>query len=110
MRAIPKQIVKIAQQLKDGEPSRRHKVRGVLNWFGASRRGANVLSDIRTVLANFGLETDPPLDGAKIDARVRFRLSSASTAHTDPSPVAPAGTSSFGAGQDISSPKGSNGN
>jgi hypothetical protein len=43
-----------------------------LKWFGASRRGANVLSDIKTALANLGLQTNPVLDNAGIDERIRF--------------------------------------
>jgi hypothetical protein len=85
MRAIPKQVVEIAQQLKDGEQSRRYRVRGVLKWFRASRRGANVISDIKTVLANLGLDTDPSLDEAKIDERIRFRLSAQTVVNNAPS-------------------------
>jgi hypothetical protein len=51
MKGIPKQILKVLQQLKDGENLRRFRVRAVLKWFGASRRGANVVSDIKTALA-----------------------------------------------------------
>jgi len=72
MNEIPKRLVEIAQQLKDGEVPRKYRVRAVLKWFGASRRGANVLSDIKTALANLGLQTDPVLDGAGVDERIRF--------------------------------------
>src|SRR6266403_5211495 len=68
----PKQLVEVAQRLKVGDAPRRHKVRAVLKWFGASRRGANVLSDVKTALANLGLETDPSFDEAGIDELFRF--------------------------------------
>ncbi len=74
MNEAPKRIVEVAQQLKNGEVPRRYKVRAVLKWFGASRRGANVLSDIKVVMAGLGLETDPMLDDAGIDELVRFVL------------------------------------
>jgi hypothetical protein len=72
MKDIPKRLIEITQQLKDGQVPRKHKTRAVLKWFGASRRGANVLSDIKTALANFGLQTEPVFDEAKIDESVRF--------------------------------------
>jgi hypothetical protein len=72
MNEIPKRLLEIAQQLKDGQAPRKHRVRSVLKWFGASRRGANVLSDIKTALANLGLQTNPVLDNAGIDERIRF--------------------------------------
>lgn len=77
---IPKRLLEIAEQLKQGQVPRKHKVRGVLKWFGASRRGANVLSDIKTALANLGLQTDPPLDDAEIDESIRFKSASAAAA------------------------------
>jgi 5-methylcytosine-specific restriction endonuclease McrA len=72
MYEIPKRLAEVGQQLKDGQAPRRYKLRAVLKWFGASRRGANILSDIKTALANQGLQTDPPLDDAGIDDHVRF--------------------------------------
>lgn len=76
MNEVPKRIIEVVQQLKDSQVPRRYKVRAVLKWFGASRRGANVLSDIKTVLADVGLETDPALDDAKIEDLIRFVLPS----------------------------------
>jgi 5-methylcytosine-specific restriction endonuclease McrA len=64
------------QQLKDGENLRRFRVRAVLKWFGASRRGANVVSDIKTALAGLGMDTAPSLDEAMIDDAIRFVLAS----------------------------------
>lgn len=75
MKKMPKQIVEVLEQLKSGEVPRRYRVRAVLKWFGASRRGANILSDIKIALESMGLETDPILDKAKIDEKIRFLLS-----------------------------------
>jgi hypothetical protein len=83
MDEMPKQLVEVAQRLKAGEVPRRHKVRAVLKWFGASRRGVNVLSDVRTALAALGLQTDPSFDDAAIDDLVRFLLVSSSRVADD---------------------------
>src|SRR6516164_4528383 len=80
MTQVPKQIVEVAQQLKNGQVSKRYKVRAVLRWFGALRRGAKVLSDIKIVMSNLGLQTDPIFDEADIDDHVRFVLVSAAIA------------------------------
>lgn len=78
MHEIPKRLTEVSQQLKDGQVPRRYKLRAVLKWFGAAKRGANILSDIKTDLANLGLQTDPALDDAGIDESIRFVLPSAS--------------------------------
>lgn len=74
MDAIPGRLTELAQRLKDGEVPRRYTVRAVLKWFGASRRGANVLSDVKMVLANLGLQSEPRIEDAGIDDLVRFVL------------------------------------
>ena len=76
MDEMPKRIIEVAQQLKDGQVPRRYSVRAVLKWFGASRRGANVLSDVKIALADLGLQTDPAFEEAGIDELVRFVLAS----------------------------------
>jgi protein-S-isoprenylcysteine O-methyltransferase Ste14 len=53
MTEIPKRVLQIAQRLKEGEKPRKYRVRAVLKWFGASRRGPNVLSDIFLVTVGF---------------------------------------------------------
>jgi len=80
MDEMPKRIIEVAQQLKDGQTPRRYTVRAVLKWFGASRRGANVLSDVKIALADLGLQTDPVFEEAGIDELVRFALASPATA------------------------------
>ena len=76
MNEMPERITTIAQELKEGQRPRKFRVRAILKWFGASRRGANVLSDIKMALATFGLDTDPAIDEAGINDRVKFVLSS----------------------------------
>jgi hypothetical protein len=47
MSEIPKQIVGIAEKLHAGETVHRHRVRALLRWFGANRRGTKITSDIK---------------------------------------------------------------
>jgi hypothetical protein len=72
MAKIPKRVLKIAQGLKHGQPPRRFRVRAILKWFGASRRGSAILSEAQVTLANMGLKTEPALDEAGIDDQVRI--------------------------------------
>jgi hypothetical protein len=72
MAKIPKRVLKIAQGLKHGQPPRRFRVRAILKWFGASRRGSAILSEVQAILANVGLKTEPALDEAGIDDQVSF--------------------------------------
>jgi hypothetical protein len=44
MTEIPKRVLRIGQRLKEGEKARKYRVRAVLKWFDASRRGPNVFS------------------------------------------------------------------
>ena len=80
MNEMPKRVVEVAEQLKDGRVPRRRTVRAVLKWFGVSRRGVNVLSDVKVVFANLGLQTDPVFEVAGIDELVRFSLVSSAIA------------------------------
>ena len=64
----------MAQKLKDGQISRRFKVRAVLKWFGAKRRGDAILSEIQATLTKYGLVTVPPFDKPQIDDYVKFGL------------------------------------
>src|SRR5271157_5873130 len=57
MAEIPKRVLTIAQGLKHGQPPRRFRVRAILKWFGASRRGKAILSEVQAILANMGLKT-----------------------------------------------------
>jgi hypothetical protein len=58
--------------LKDGWPSKSYKVRVILKWFGAERRGSRILSDIKAVMKQLGLVSEPSIDDAGIDDAVRI--------------------------------------
>ena len=67
MQKAPYQVIEMVQKLNDGQPSRRYKVRAVLKWFGAKRRGDAILAEILAILANHGLTTVPPFDQPDLD-------------------------------------------
>lgn len=83
---VPKQVLEISDRLKSGRAVRRHTVRSVLKWFGAVRRGSNVVPDIKTALASLGLGTDPELDKTGIDDLVRFFLRTADSSDAERNP------------------------
>ena len=62
MQKTPYQVIDIVQKLKDEQTSRQYRVRAVLKWFGAKRRGDAILSEILDTFARYELTTDPPFD------------------------------------------------
>ena len=70
MTEIPKQLIEIAERLRAGHMSNWHKVRAILIWFGAARRGAKITSDIRAALTSLHLETQPDIEDADIDRKI----------------------------------------
>lgn len=74
MQKTPYQIIEMAQKLKDGQISRRFKVRAILKWFGAKRRGDAILAEIQTTLSKYGLVTIPPFEKPEIDDYIKFEL------------------------------------
>ena len=74
MQKTPYQVIEMAQKLKDGQISRRFKVRAVLKWFGAKRRGDAILAEIQGTLSKYGLVTVPPFEKPEIDDDVKFEL------------------------------------
>lgn len=89
MQKVPYQVIEIAQKLKDGHPSRRFRVRAVLKWFGAKRRGDSIIHEIERILGQYDLVTVPALIVPGIDDFVRFTLNSAPSG-TGPCAVADA--------------------
>ena len=77
MQKVPYQVTEMVQKLNDGQPSRRFKVRAILNWFGAKRRGDAILAEILATLANHGLTTVPPFDETGLDDSIQFALAPA---------------------------------
>ena len=72
MQKTPYQVIDMAQKLKSGEASRRFKIRAILKWFGAKRRGDAIVAEIQATLAKYGLTTVPQFDQPGIDDYVRF--------------------------------------
>ncbi len=79
MKATPKRLIEAVERLKAGETLRRYKLRSILKWFGAERRGPNIISDIKTTLASLDVETDPSIDGASLDDSISLVLRYPST-------------------------------
>jgi len=71
---IPNQLSGVAEKLRAGETTNRHRVRSILKWFGATRRGAKITSDIKGALTALNLQTEPDIEDADIDDAVRFVL------------------------------------
>ena len=90
MNEIPKRIAEVAQRLKEGHPPRSYKLRAVLKWFGAERRGTKIFLETKAALANLDLEAHPILDDAGIDDPIQFLLSASSKKNH---PVSPGGDS-----------------
>jgi Protein of unknown function DUF262/HNH endonuclease len=88
----PYQVIEMAQKLKDGQPSRRFKVRAILKWFGAKRRGDAIVAEIQATFSKYGLATVPPFSQPAIDDYVRFALPEAENHgfHTDEKVTEPA--------------------
>ena len=72
MAQIPSRIFEIVQQLKEDKKPKKVRVRKVLKWFGAARRGVKIIEEIQEVLEVAGLDTEPPFSEAGIDDRVQF--------------------------------------
>lgn len=86
MPQIPKRVVEIAQQLKQGEKPRRWKVKTMMKWFDAERRRDNVVSKIKEALSFAGITTDPDFATTlSVDDHVTFLLIPDSTPQNAPS-------------------------
>lgn len=62
----------IADQLKKGVAPSREMVRTFLLWFGAERRGYNVVVQIRSALKRHGLSTTPDFEYSWLDGTIGF--------------------------------------
>ncbi len=82
---IPWQVLEISNRLKRGEKVNRRKARAVLKWFGAARKGKNILPDIKTAFAGLGIKSEPELDQVGLDNHVQFLLSDPATSERVPS-------------------------
>jgi CBS domain-containing protein len=68
---IPDQLIEIADQVTNGH-QRTGTVRALLSWFGFERRGYSKVRQIRKVLKQLKLRTEPDFEEAWIDAEVSF--------------------------------------
>src|ERR1035441_7234338 len=75
---IPGKVAFAAQRLKEGHRINRITVRDFLRHFGAERRGAVKVQEIRAILDSLGLETEPDFETAWIDGSVRVCLKNGS--------------------------------
>ncbi len=64
----------MAKKLSAGGVIEPVTVREFLSWFGAQRRGANVVWNIRQQLEKAGVETVPDFESLWIEAPVKFRM------------------------------------
>jgi predicted transcriptional regulator len=71
---IPDKITFAAQRLREGHRINRVTVRDFLRHFGAERRGAAKVEEIRRVLDSLELTTEPDFEIAWIDAPIRLLL------------------------------------
>ena len=62
----------ICDQLKKGVVPPKETVRAFLLWFGAGRRGARVVREIRHTLATHGLRTEPDFERVYIEDFIGF--------------------------------------
>lgn len=67
-------LPRIADNLRNGNPVQPVTVRAFLAWYGAQRRGPNIVAEIRDDLEKNGLETDPDFESCWIDGEVEFYL------------------------------------
>jgi predicted transcriptional regulator len=74
--AVRRELRSIAHDLAAGIEIEQVTVRTFLWWFGALRRGPNIVRRIRDELEEAGLVTDPDFEGSWVDAPITFLLTS----------------------------------
>jgi len=72
MSVYEEKLSAIAAQLKKGVAPSRETVRTFLLWFGAERRGYNVVRRVRSVLKRHGLTTTPDFEYTWLDGTIAF--------------------------------------
>lgn len=94
MSVYEEKLSAIAAQLKKGVAPSRETVRTFLLWFGAERRGYNVIRRVRSTLKRHGLTTSPDFEYTWLDGTIAFltaladgsgpAAAASGTASTDP--------------------------
>ncbi|WP_308111827.1 CBS domain-containing protein [Neisseria subflava] len=82
MKEYENQFIAIKDALNSKEPTNKKQVfplRNVLEWFGASRRGAKITHKIRYELGKYELITEPDFEQANINGTVTFKKASSKT-------------------------------
>src|SRR5437899_8753088 len=72
MEFIPDQLREQADKIARGEDSDTITVRTLVKWFGAERRGFNVVWGIRKALKEVGLTTRPDFNITWLDGHIAF--------------------------------------
>jgi CBS domain-containing protein len=73
MAKIPSQLQEAAEQVHKTNKAKMVKVRDLLSWFGAQRRGVIVISDVRKSLKRAKLITVPDFEVAYIDQKIKLK-------------------------------------
>lgn len=89
---IPPQLQAAADHVNETGKPKMVKVRDLLSWFGAQRRGLLVIRDIRAALKRARLVTVPDFEVAYIDQRVKLKApeSTQKTVAKNPADATPA--------------------
>lgn len=74
MAKTPEQLKELSEQIRTTGRSRQVKVRTLLSWFGAQRRGIHVVREVRAALRRVKLVAQPDFEQAYIDGKVSLRL------------------------------------
>jgi len=80
MTTAREELQQIHDQIKKGVVPPPQTVRSFLLWFGAERRGYNIVRRIRSTLESLDLDTDPEFEYAYIDGSITFVPAGAKTA------------------------------
>lgn len=71
MNNVPEQLRVVAEKVSKGE-RQKETVRTLLSWFGQHRRGLHVVNNVRSVLEELHIKTEPDFELAFFDAPVDF--------------------------------------
>jgi len=94
----------IRSQIKKGVAPPRERVRWFLLWFGAERRGWNVVRHIRSKLDHYGLTTIPNFEYPPIDGYISFANAGEQASDTNSATIVPDPTYRIGRLASASSP------
>jgi len=91
MPKVPPQLQAAADQVNETGKPKMIRVRDLLSWFGAQRRGLLVIREIRAALKKAKLVTVPDFEVAYIDQRVKLKAPNPTlkTASKNPPDIAP---------------------